>query len=167
MLNSTEIYTNSRSGDGAYNDTNNNTITESSFIHTLGDGVGYYPWAYGVGTSYNTGKVRASPVYIWKRENSIDKPHNVAYRVPTSILRVSLGGLAANYSSYQYSSAGGNEAEDDTFTDGANTFTRMGNPDTDTKITYTGKFAWCKPMAYLSMTAAGCPLLGNVWVRSA
>jgi hypothetical protein len=87
---------------------------ETHFIHCLGDDVGYMPFVGGHGASSVDNKVRPQPIAVWRRTAAGDKFHDVMYRIPANVARAT--------------AQAGAEAEDDTFTDGGQTFSSVDTP---------------------------------------
>jgi hypothetical protein len=149
---------NANVGGGAYEGTYSYNYEESHMANCLGDGVGYYPICYGSGVSSLDNKVRPGTVLIWRREATVDKPYNIAYRIPPNIAR----GVRSL----------GIESVDDTFVDGANTFKRLASPvQAPANDAQCGYMYWDKYIGRYQVAAVVAGLGYNqgelCWVRSA
>ena len=131
-------------GGGAYDDSYAPCLTETNFVHVLGDNCGYYPYIYGLGVSFASNKIRAGPLLIWRREGAVAKTYQFYYRIPLDIIRFTI--------------IAGIEGEDDTFDD-TDTFTRMG------KKTATGTGYLC--LCQIGDGQSSAYMAGWWWIRSA
>ena len=151
MMLATEII--NRVGDGAGASSIYDYRYSTSFVHALGDSIGYYPLIYGFGASSVSNKARPGLCYIWRCEATVDKPGNVAYRVPTNICRFTL--------------MKGSEGEMDTFIDTApepdQTFTRVLNGDVRGSYCGTEQLQRYASAYYDSNLKTN----GYAWIRSA